>query len=72
MGRILSDPPPRLEPVDLVSGAEARCHSAFAVCMDVQAALVLESNLRRSRAWEREAWALCGPLPVDAGTDGVR
>lgn len=53
---------------DVVSTQDATCPMQFAACLDVDAGLALEHNLKTNRRWMDEAWIRCRVEP-DAGTD---
>lgn len=71
----LSEPPPqkRSAPKDSVLvGGEADCPERFANCLTPRGSLAVETNLKRSANYNRDAWILCKKAPhhvVDEGTN---
>lgn len=63
----LTEPPPVDRPV--VATEDESCPAQFALCLDVDAGLALERNLRAGRRWAKEAWARCSV--ADAGASGA-
>lgn len=64
----MPSPPPRERDVILTGPPE--CPATFVACIDVEAALALEHNVRNLRRYTDEAWARCGALP-DGGSDAT-
>lgn len=64
----LSEAPPKELPIQPV--VDASCPAQFALCLDVDGGIGLESNLKAYRRWTQEAWLRCALMP-DAGTAGA-
>lgn len=65
----MNEPPPSMYPVKL-AGPEEGCDPKWLACVDTDAGLALEKNLRASRRWQREAWIRCGPADAGVTIDG--
>jgi hypothetical protein len=66
----LTEPPPKERKV--VPVLDETCPPQFALCLDADAGLDLEHNIRQYRRWAAEVWVRCSPLPTgaDGGVDG--
>lgn len=59
----LTEPPPVEQGVQVT--VDESCPAKFSICLDVDAGLALEHNVRAHRRWEKEAWIRCSA--VDSG-----
>jgi hypothetical protein len=60
----LAEPPPVERSV--TPTVDESCPKQFVLCLEVDAGLDLEYNIRTTRRWMKEAWARCGTV-LDAG-----
>ena len=60
----LTEPPPVEQKV--AATVDATCPSQFALCLDADAGLALEHNIRAFRRYNKEMWIRCS-APSDGG-----
>lgn len=61
---------PPIENLPVTPTVDGTCPSQFALCLDVDAGLTLEHNLRAQKRWALEAWTRCKPSDASIPKDG--